>query len=612
MNIKTINKKQVKLKEATKPAQIIAAAVDTTVATLPALVKSNLELIATDWKNPISFGGQPILCNEVILPEIDCEFLPSWVSYFVYAVSCHYQVPVGVAIMLTLAVIATSLQKKFVVSPFKDNSLIEPLNIWALAVTDNGHKRLILDALSKPIVDKETLLVEDLQLNIGNDSIQDFHKATIRCLVNKAARAEVEALIDPRNEDARSNHKRAYDLVCEASRVKDKMPLPIKSSKMIITNDITKRNLRLKLAEHSGKLAIISDDSNLLKCMQSPDFLHTYSGGQLRVKVDDRHIDLNHIALTVGLIVPAEALEGLKGKRHPYVKEVAAKILYCVEDPTVGRRIVINREAIPKEARLAYEAGVELMLNLQPQFTFDEITGENLPRLIRLSDQALELWLQFAKELDSELGHNGKFEALIRGWIENLPGLVLRIAGLVHITKLVGQYLDLIMSLPEDQRLELVATRTSSPLSPFSSENLPNSLIIERETMEKVIALCKDLTAHTKAAYDLLEVDEAMNDVQYVLDWLYKHFEVDENGAIFIRQHKLHRDSHFRKSSVTRIIKVLDQLYGQNILSPLVKLPTRKPTYIRYVNPAILKPRVKEKIKLITGNSTLLPYAQAS
>jgi hypothetical protein len=166
--------------------------------------------------------------------------------------------------------------------------------------------------------------------------------------------------------------------------------------------------------------------------------------------------------------------------------------------------------------------------------------------------------------------------------------------------------------LPAEQRQELMNQGALSPLSPLSLNNLQNSLVIKKEIMQKAIDFCKKLIVHAQATYDLLEVDGTMNDVKYVLDWLFKHFEVDNNGAIFIKQHKLHRDTYFRKSPITRIIEALNQLYRQNILSPLVKLPTRKPTYIRYVNPAIFKCKVKEKFNLIGHRSKLLAYANAA
>ena len=611
MNIQTIDKTQLMLKESTK-SEHLKSVINISVSNLPILAKSNSELLTIDWTNPLNFGGKPIFLDEIILPEIDYELLPPWISNNIYTMSYQNQVSLGTATMLTVAALAASIQRQFIVSPYKNNSLMEPLNIWTLAVTDSRQKRVILDAVLKPIVNKEKQLIEELKLILDDDLIQDFHKATVRCLINKAARTEVEALTESRNWETNSKHRRAKDLVYEASKAKDKMPPPIKSSKMIITNDITVKNLQLKLAEHFGKLAIISDDSNLLKSMASPDFLHGYMGGELRVKINDRYVtELNHIAITTGLIVPPEALETLKPKKRVYNKELASNFLYYIDDAIVGKNNLCNKEVDPQLAQFAYEAGFELMLGLQLPFTFDENTEKYIPTVISLNDETLELCHHFCTEVEFESSSGGKFEAL-RGWIENLPCVALRIAGLVHIANLVQQFLDLIVSLPAEQRQELMNPCALSPLSPLSHENLPNNLVIKKEIMVSVIEFCKKLIVHAQAAYGLMTVDETTNDAQYLLDWLYKHFEVDNNGAAFIRQHKLNRDSHFRKSPIARIIKVFNQLCGQNVLSPLVKLPTRKPTYIRYVNPTIFKCKAKDKFQLIAQGSTLLPYAQAS
>ena len=118
--------------------------------------------------------------------------------------------------------------------------------------------------------------------------------------------------------------------------------------------------------------------------------------------------------------------------------------------------------------------------------------------------------------------------------------------------------------------------------------------------MEKVIVLCKKLIAHAEMAYDVLKIDQTSADAKYILDWIYKHSEVDKNGAIYIRQRKLCRSSHL---PIKRIVEALNWLHRQNILSPLVSSETRKPTYVWFVNPEIFKCRVKGQ------SSKLLAYA---
>jgi hypothetical protein len=59
--------------------------------------------------------------------------------------------------------------------------------------------------------------------------------------------------------------------------------------------------------------------------------------------------------------------------------------------------------------------------------------------------------------------------------------------------------------------------------------------------------------------------------------------ERDEDGALYIRKNALHSSSRFSKSKAARVDKALDILTARNILGPPATLPTRKPTYIRYV-----------------------------
>jgi len=96
------------------------------------------------------------------------------------------------------------------------------------------------------------------------------------------------------------------------------------------------------------------------------------------------------------------------------------------------------------------------------------------------------------------------------------------------------------------------------------------------------------LIVHARAAYDLLDDDKCTADAKYTLDWLLaNHTEYDDQGRLFMRHNGLHSSSRFKNSKVERVTKALDLLHERNILSPPAKLPTRKPTKIRYVNPLL-------------------------
>jgi len=617
MNIQTIDTKQVVLKEAATTSEQLAPVVNTSVISLPNLAKSNSELIATDWTNANSFGGEPTLSNEVNLPQIDCDFLAPWVSNYIYALSYQYKVSAGTPLMQAWSILSTCLQGKFTVSPFKDNRHLEPLNLWTLAVCDNERRRLILDAMIKPIIDIEKQIIQSLQekliynLEYGHDpEFRDaVDKAQIRYMKNKAAKIKADILIEPRNSQNKDKDNEAEWLLYEASKFKAKKmsSSQTKLSQLILTNDITKKNLHLKLIEHKGKLAILSDDSSLLKFMSSPDFLRLYSDGKQTLKLDDKYIDLNHIGTAVGLIVPPEILKMLKIKSCPYVKELASKLLFNIDNSTAGRYNLHEKDSITEETAVAYVAGIEVMLNV---ISCDANTKQWLPEILTLDEEALELWLQLLEELKVEFLLDSRFEAL-KGWIVNLPGQVLRIAGIVHIANLVQEHLDILCSLPEEERYDFINPFTSlSPLSPFSKEKLASNLVINKETIFRVVQYLKQMFVDAKAAYGLLEIDNTDTDYKYILELIYKHFEVDETGAIFVRQRTIRRAARF---PVGRLAKALNELREYHILSPLQKLPTRKPTYVWYANPLIFKPKLKKRFELIIGESKRLPYiAKAS
>jgi hypothetical protein len=108
--------------------------------------------------------------------------------------------------------------------------------------------------------------------------------------------------------------------------------------------------------------------------------------------------------------------------------------------------------------------------------------------------------------------------------------------------------------------------------------------------MQAAVKLCSKLISHAKVAYGL--TDETVinsSDISFAISWVFNNVRTDENGTLFIREYDLYRSTRFRKSKARRKAKIIDKLADLNILSPQVKLNTRKPTAIRFVNPDFIK-----------------------
>ncbi len=78
-------------------------------------------------------------------------------------------------------------------------------------------------------------------------------------------------------------------------------------------------------------------------------------------------------------------------------------------------------------------------------------------------------------------------------------------------------------------------------------------------------------------------------DINYAIAWIFNNIKTGDNGTFYIKEYDLYRSPRFRKSKATRKEQVLDKLADLNILSQKVKINSRKPTAIRFVNPAFIE-----------------------
>ncbi len=585
METKTIDREQIQLRQATgcdMPVSLLAA---------------NTPVVAADWSDPTNFGGEPVLCDETSPPEIDLGFLPPWMTYQAHLISNRYQIPAVAAAMLALTVFSSIVHRKFVVSVCDDYSHIEPLGIMTLIVSDGGNNKRAIDSLTRPIIEYEKKEMEKTASTMDDDEvIQDFRKRTVRGILSKASKIEIEAHTEDTFwglQTKNSMHQKAKNMMWDAARVKDTISkYPIVPEK-IISNDVTIKTLPVELVHNYGKISVISTDSRLLEVISSPTFLQAYSGGALKLKIGDRYEFLDNTSVAAGLIVSPEDLQQLNNKPKHFStnKKLLSKCLCFI--PQLNSAENNNQKPIdPKIVRAAYAEVIEVALNLSPNLIVNEETGQHICGVIKLSNEAKESWLQFSEWVEAELVHYSESE-LLHSWLKNLPWLALRIAGLSHIANSIK-----------------MEKGTLSSLSISSSDAINNSPI-SKETIESAVGMCMDLIAHAEA----ISVDDnkLFDDIRYATEWILNNAERNAKGEIYIRKNALHQTNRFKNSPAGRIEKVLALLAKMHILSPIMKISIPFKTNICFVNPALFEcKRVKDKLNLINQYPLPLPSLKAS
>jgi hypothetical protein len=491
-------------------------------------------------KGTEQYWEDPILFNHIETPDIEFDVLPTWLGDYAQAVSQNTQTPSGMAVMMSLSVIATCLQKRFVVSPYGDE-YAEPLALWTATILPPAtRKTAVVNAMTTPLSDWEHEMAVKLKDEIAdNETLRTVNLKTIEQLQNKAAKE--------RDSIKRLNY------IEEINQLKAKTPNE-KYPPRLWTGDVTPERLQNLLVEHGERMSVLSDEGGIFEIMSGlysngvaniDVFLKGHAGSSIRVDRGNRSAHLDTPALSFGLAIQPEVASRLShgNKKHFRGNGTLARFLYCLPNSNVGRRDVTCRTVIPETVKLAYCAGIFRLLNIVD--IVDE-NGVGKPRILRLNDDALESWLKFSQYVESNQGQGGDFESF-QDWTGKLPGAALRIAGLCHVVE-------------------------------HGSENH----LINKATLERALDLCDPLIKHARATLvELMGADESIADAQHVLKWIL------ERGGNFFKRSDCQKDLRGRFRRIKRLLIALEVLTERHVISKMETLPTKKPTIVHYINPKI-------------------------
>lgn len=478
---------------------------------------------------------EPILFGRIETPDIPLSLLPETLALFGEAVSKSTQTPGGLTALLLLPVIAACVQRRFEISP-DGGHYVEPVNIWTVtALPPGSRKTAVINAVTAPLKRWEAKKAEDMASVLRQQEIQkSVNEERIRELKKKAARAE---------DTAEKN--RLIDEILDLSN-DDDLRAP-----RIWTSDVTPERLQGMLAEYAEKMTVLSDEGGIFEVMSGlysdgksniDVFLQAHAGSPARVDRGSREVRLDKPALSFGLTVQPSVISDLsKGSKQRFRGVGAlARFLYCVPKSNIGERDVARSISIPAEILRAYEATIDgLLLGY-------EKSGMTL---LGLTEEARRKWLQFSQYIESKQGEGRELEP-IQDWTSKLPGAALRIAALCAI-----------------------------------AEDGLTCRSVGQATMIKALDLCELLIKHAQAAFDLMSDEASIADAKFALKWI-----LQQRSGTF-RQNDLHREGRFNKSKVERLTKALEILTERHLISSRVVLQTRKPTYIYFVNPALLEGR---------------------
>lgn len=482
----------------------------------------------------------PILPGVRAAPEISPHLLPGVFGEFAAALAASTQTPPEMATMFVISVLSSVLQGRFEVAP-KNNSYREPLPIWTCTCfPSGGRKTAIFTAAMAPIQRWEKLASDRLRREVMRRiAAREVALKRIERLKNDAAKVS--------DSDERVLIQNMIQL--ELETMPEEMKLP-----RVFTTNATPESTERMLTEQCGKMAILSDESDTLLNLSgglrggiaSLDVvLKGHAGSAIRVDRQGREAHLDRPCLSMGLMVQPDTFAVLAAGQRMRSTGLLARFLYAVPKSNIGRRPVREDVPIPQAVEDGYNDSImDLMQGYEDR-------GATV-RVLPFDDEAKEMWLTFAEEIEANQGEGGSLET-ISDWSGKLPGQAARLAAIFQIA---------------ESGLRVTEVGPAA--------------------VARALTLCNLLICHAEAAFSKLGADDADNDALAVLRWI-KAGERDE-----FKRREAQRAMHSRFTKVERLEQALSVLRDSYLISGEKKATTGGRASAFYlVNPKLYEAKEK-------------------
>jgi hypothetical protein len=400
------------------------------------------------------------------------------VRAFVEAEARATQTPVDLAGMLALTVVGAACAKKVVVRIKKGHA--EPINLFTVtALPPANRKSAVFSAITGPLEQYEEDDAGRAAQEIArSESTLKIKQARLKALEQQAANSKQ----DQQQSDA------ARQLAVELAQ------MSIPSSPRYIVDDCTPERLATILHDQGGRIAVMSPEGDVFELMAGRYstgvgnlgvYLKGHAGDTLRVDRVGRAPEfVKAPALTVGLAVQPEVIQGLIDKPGFRGRGLLGRFLYALPKSLLGSRDTAP-PPVPDEIGTAYDNNVMSLLKLP--FAKDT-KGEPAARVLNLDLDGQQCMQQFEAWLEPQLGEFGELGS-ISDWAGKLVGAAGRIAGVLHMASLAG-------------------------------EDAPWEIPISGETVGYAIEIGKYLIPHARAAFADMGADAIQDQAKRILRWI--------------------------------------------------------------------------------------------
>lgn len=481
---------------------------------------------------------EPMIPGTQTTPDFPEDILPGVWGEMARAVSASTQTPPALAVMCTLGVLATLLQRRYEVSPY-GSEYVEPLSLFVVSASPSGtRKTAVLNAFLAPILRWEKLQYDRFRALVARaNAARSTAKKRIEHLSQQAAKCK-----EPSELAALRG-----DIECEELQMPDEVRAP-----RLFTGDTTAERLQAMLCENSERMSVHSDEPGIFRVMagaysggsQNLDvFLQGHAGSAIRVDRAGRMAHLDKPALTFNLMIQPGLMSEIAGSKGFRDSGLLARFLFAVPATNVGKRDVRKHASVDADVRERYEAVVMALLEgyLCEPGTVPKVN------VLQLDNAARERWLEFSQYIEDRHGDGCELES-IRDWTSKLAGAVARIAALLELAR-VG-----------------VAADT-----------------VQFDSMDDAVRLAMVLIPHAHCAFGLLGTDAVDVDAQAVLRW------ARGRGDETFTQREAKQAMRSRFPSDEKFKKATDRLAELDCVRPFNQSDKgRRPSRAFRLNPALV------------------------
>jgi len=407
------------------------------------------------WLEPIPLGSSKEL------PPFPLDALPDWITAQAESVGKELQMPPDLAAVMALACLSAICARKARVKV--RGTWHEQLNLYiAVAMPPSAGKSPAFAAMLAPLKQFEQMQIEQKSSQIA--LLEQQHRMAER----KVKKAE-------ESDDSSAAQKALAELLTLEKPVSPRM----------IADDATPEALTSLLANHNGRIALLSTEGGLFDLMTGrysdkanlDVYLKAWGGDDITVdRIGRGPSSVKNPALTIGITVQPSVIAALADKPELAGRGLTARFMYAIPADTVGQRNFIDQQDPDPAIATIYN---NEMLAIAARFAN---SGElHVLTLSPAAQAAFNVWRQ---DLEERRKPDGDLRPLAE-WSTKLESSVVRVAGLLHLA---------------------------------DGGNLHDALEVDQ--MNRAIKIGEYWLAHSFAVHDLWGADPVLMKARTVLEWL--------------------------------------------------------------------------------------------